>query len=82
MNNNGRLESLKCSYVEFQNHPLSSKRGVSGEDLLKRVKLGKKIEIGGTKNINYCSIIESLNTLTNQKYFLTKCDMWRLIQFS
>ena len=77
VNNNGYLESLKCSYVEFPNHPLSSKRGACGEELLKRVKLGKKMKLVARKTYNYHSTIESLKTLANQIDFLTKCDMWR-----
>ena len=49
VNNNGCLESLKCSYVVYPNHPLSSKRGASGEELLKRVKLGKKLKLVAQK---------------------------------
>ena len=49
VNINGHLESRNCTYVEFPNHQLISKRRTCGEMLLKSVKLGKKMKFVGRK---------------------------------
>ncbi len=50
-NNHGKVESKKCDYVEFQNHPLPSKRAPCGETLLKKIKIGTNFKLIPRKTI-------------------------------
>ncbi len=76
-NNHGRVESKKCDYVEFQNHPLPSKRAPCGETLLNKIKIGTNFKFIPRKTYMYYSIIESLKSMAIKKGFLEKCNLWR-----
>ena len=77
INDRGRVESWKCDFVEFPNHPFPSKRVACGELLLKRIKIGTKFKLVPRKTYIYHSVIDSIKTLAKKKGFLEKCDKWR-----
>lgn len=72
------LSSRKCSYVEFPNHPHTSRRKRCDTPLMKKVRTSF-----GTNSLYprrlYCyqSVIDSLKDLMRRPGFVEKCELWR-----
>ena len=75
---NGQIESKKCGFVRFPNHPQSSRRQPCGTSLLKPIRTPS-----GTTTLQpralYCynSLINSLSKMIKRPDFLVKCEAWR-----
>ena len=76
--NNGEVESLRCTYVKFPNHPQLHHRKKCNTQLMKRIKLQSgKISLQPHFVYPYKSLIESLQEMITRKGFLVSCEMWR-----
>ena len=71
------IESRKCLFVEFPNHPLRSHRSKCGAVLMKQVRLQGKPKFIPKKTYIYRSVIKALVDLAKRPDFLKKCEHWR-----
>lgn len=75
---NKTVESERCSYVKFPNHPQRARRRPCNTLLMKTVRTSS-----GTTSLYpqqmYCfkSIIESLKEMIKRPGFVEKCEAWR-----
>ncbi|XP_070548680.1 uncharacterized protein [Ptychodera flava] len=74
----GKKVSLKCSHIEFRQHPHRSKRRPCGEALLKKVKGQNGQEYLYPKKV-YCyrKLITSLKTFVTRPGFVDACNKWK-----
>ncbi|XP_070564970.1 uncharacterized protein [Ptychodera flava] len=74
----GKKVSLKCSHIEFPQHPHRSKRRPCGEALLKKVKGQNGQEYLYPKKV-YCyrKLITSLKTFVTRPGFVDACNKWK-----
>ena len=77
VDNHGQKESKRCTFIEFPNHPHSTRRRACNEILMKRVKIGDKYKLVPRKVYCYRSIVHSLKDMAKRKGFLDKCNHWR-----
>ena len=69
--------SKKCSHIEYPNHPQRRRRRECGKELMKTVKVGKKVKFVPHKSYVYYSIIDSVQQLVLRCGFLESCEEWR-----
>ena len=75
---NSLLESKKCDYVAFPNHPQKHRRKLCSEVLMKHVcSPSGKILLHPRSLFCYHSIIDSLQELLKRLSLITKCELWR-----
>ena len=74
----GRVESKRCSFVRFPNHPQVQHRKPCDTVLMKEVKSSAGKVVLYPKLI-YCykSIVETLQEMLNRPDFSVKCEAWR-----
>ena len=82
ISNHGNMESRKCDYFEFPDHPLLSRHLPCGEPLLKKIKIGTKFKLVPRKTYMYWSIIDSLKFMTRKKFFWENVTCGELVQSS
>ena len=74
----GQLKSVKCSYVEFPNHPHKQKRAPCGAILCdEKLSINNTIRLIPKKVYPCVSLETELKRLISQPNFLTKCEHWR-----
>lgn len=74
----GSLESKRCSFIRFPNHPQIQHRKSCDVVLMKKVKSASGNVVLYPKQIyTYKSIIESLKELLARPDFSMKCEAWR-----
>ncbi len=72
------LQSKRCSYIAFPNHPFARYRNPCNVVLLKKVTLKHgKTKLVPKKEYPYRSIIKSLNVLLQRPDVLEKLDAWK-----
>ena len=75
---NGEMESLRCTYTKFPNHPQLHRRTKCNTLLMKKIKLTSgKISLQPCLVYCYKSVIESLQELISRSTFVEKCELWR-----
>ena len=74
---NGKKESMRCTYIQFPDHPCASKRTNCNTLLLKWINVKGKSKLVPKKTFLYNSIIQSLERLVNRDDFLEKCNLCR-----
>ena len=74
---NRQNESLRCTYMEFPNHPHIMRRVQCDTLLLKGVRQGSQFKLVPRKVYAYISLKTSLSQLCSQTDFLQKCEHWR-----
>ena len=77
VNRGGQTISLRCSYVEYPNHPHVRRRAQCGTVLMKSINKGSKSNLIPRKLYPYISIKNSLSRLCSRTDFLQKCEHWR-----
>ncbi|XP_077867666.1 uncharacterized protein LOC144356999 [Saccoglossus kowalevskii] len=74
----GEKISMKCSNIEFPQHPHQSRRRPCGEVLLKQVKGQNGQQYLYPKQVyTYRSVILSLETYVKRRGFIDACNKWR-----
>ena len=77
----GNMQSKKCDFIKFPNHPQRQHRIPCGTELMKNVKspTGKYLL---QPKLVYCykSVIESLKEMVKRPGFVQKCEEWRNLQ--
>lgn len=71
------LESRKCDFIKFPNHPHRSRRKKCNELLMKWIKLGKTTKLVPRKTFMYNSVIGALQRMASKQGFLHSCEHWR-----
>ena len=72
------LESKRCTYIAFKNHPFVRYRNPCDTVLLKKVSLKHgKTKLVPKKEYPYRSVIKSLNVLLQRPCVLEKLDAWK-----
>ena len=72
------LESKRCTYIAFKNHPFVRYRNPCDTVLLKKVSLKHgKTKLVPKKEYPYRSVIKSLNVLLQRPSVLEKLDAWK-----
>ena len=74
---NGTVESAKCTFVHYPNHPHISRRGKCNALLMKRAKHGSSYRLIPCKVFTYNSLKVSLTKLFGTSGFSYKCELWR-----
>ena len=73
----GMTESLKCSFIQYPNHPHLQRQRKCNAVLLKRVKYGSKSKLIPHKLYVHKSVTSSLQKLLSKLAFVQKCELWR-----
>ena len=73
----GVTVSLKCSHIEYPNHPHQAHRKECGAELMKKVKVRRSNKYVPRKVYVYYSIIDSLQRLISSSRLLDQCEKWR-----
>ena len=72
------LESRRCTYIAFKNHPFMRYRNPCSAVLLKKVSLKHgKTKLVPKKEYPYRSVVKSLNVLLQRPNILEKLDLWK-----
>ena len=77
MKTGSRVESKRCTYIEFPHHPHQRKRSKCNTVLLKTIQVCGKSKLVPKKVFIYQSVISSLIEMAKTKDFLQKCEHWR-----
>ena len=70
-------ESLKCTHIEYPNHPHHSRRQKCNTLLLKKVHVGKIMKLVPRKVFMYQNVVQCLMRFTSRPGFITRCNLWR-----
>ena len=79
---NGDVESKRCHFIQFPNHPQTHHRKPCDTILMKKVKLpNSKVTLYPKMIYTYKSIIDSLQEMLYRQDFLQKCEAWRSLPY-
>ena len=73
----GITESLKCSFIQYPNHPHLRHSSKCNVGLLKRVTYGSNNKLIPRKSYIYKSLTSSLEKLFCQPAYVQNCELWR-----
>ena len=76
-NHGGLLESAKCIFVHYPNHPHVSRREKCNTLLIKQVKHGSSYKLVPRKVYTYNGLKASLTKLFRRSGFSYNCEKWR-----